>query len=126
MSQEKKQEQGTAAIESPADDRRGFLTKSTMLLAALGMTELVLPDGAHAALTREQVGALKKVMDTAMSTASMERALATDAGKMLPRDAQAALKILTATDLRAAAQLHSKLAKIAGMVAADNNGYVGM
>ena len=124
----------TSTTESPSDDRRGFLTKSTMLLAALGMTEFMLPDAANAALNRgqvsalnrEQVSALKTVMDMAMRSMSMEEALASDAGKMVPREAHEALKVLTSADLRSAAMLNSKLSKIASMVVADNNGWIGM
>jgi len=115
-----------ADYEAPSvQERRGFLIKSGVLLAALGMTGL---SGTGSALAQgmeaEQVKALQATMDEAMRRKSMKRALAVH-GKNLPDNVREVLSTLTASDLSAASRLNTKLARLR-KGDTNNNGYIGM
>ena len=119
------------AVEPDAntpEERRGFLIKSGALLAALGLAGLTGEGEAFAQemrMSTDESKALKTTLDAAMKSGDIKRALESE-GRALPTDVKSILGKLTASDLRAAASLNSKLAGLKAKLADGNNGYVGM
>ena len=111
-----------------AEERRGFLIKSGALLAALGLAGLTGEGSAFAQemrMSTDEAKTLKTTLDAAMKSGNIRKALESE-GQALPTDVKAILGKLTASDLRAAASLNSKLAGLKAKLADGNNGYVGM
>jgi len=126
-------EENVPAVEPDAntlEERRGFLIKSGALLAALGLAGLTGEGEAFAQeramrMSTEEAKTLKTTLESAMKSGDIQKALESD-GRALPADVKSILGKLTASDLRAAASLNSKLAGLKGKLADGNNGYVGM
>jgi hypothetical protein len=117
--------------ENISEERRGFLIKSGALLAALGLAGLTEEGSAFAQdktmmrMSTDEAKTLKTTLESAMKSGDIQKALESD-GRALPADVKAILGKLTASDLRAAASLNSKLAGLKSKLAEGNNGYVGM
>jgi hypothetical protein len=124
-------EEQVPAVEPDAntvEERRGFLIKSGALLAALGLAGLTGEGEAFAQemrMSTDESKALKTTLDAAMKSGDIRKALESE-GRALPTDVKSILGKLTASDLRAAASLNSKLAALKSKLADGNNGYVGM
>jgi hypothetical protein len=117
--------------ENVSEERRGFLVKSGALLAALGLAGLTGEGSAFAQdktmmrMSTDEAKALKTTLESAMKSGDIQKALESD-GRALSPDVRSILGKLTASDLRAAASLNSKLAGLKSKLADGNNGYVGM
>ena len=118
--------------ENVSEERRGFLVKSGALLAALGLAGLTGEGSAFAQdkttmmrMSTDEAKSLKMTLESAMKSGDIQKALESD-GRALPTDVKAILGKLTASDLRAAASLNSKLAGLKSKLAEGNNGYIGM
>jgi hypothetical protein len=117
--------------ENVSEERRGFLVKSGALLAALGLAGLTGEGSAFAQdktmmrMSTDEAKALKTTLESAMKSGDIQKALESD-GRALSPDVKSILGKLTASDLRAAASLNSKLAGLKAKLADGNNGYVGM
>ena len=117
--------------ENTSEERRGFLIKSGALLAALGLAGLTGEGSAFAQdktmmrMSTDEAKALKTTLESAMKSGDIQKALESD-GRALSPDVRSILGKLTASDLRAAASLNSKLAGLKAKLADGNNGYVGM
>lgn len=117
--------------ENVSEERRGFLVKSGALLAALGLAGLTGEGTAFAQdktmmrMSTDESKALKMTLESAMKSGDIQKALESD-GRALPTDVKSILGKLTASDLRAAASLNTKLAGLKAKLADGNNGYVGM
>ena len=117
--------------ENVSEERRGFLVKSGALLAALGLAGLTGEGSAFAQdktmmrMSTDEAKALKTTLESAMKSGDIQKALESD-GRALSPDVKSILGKLTASDLRAAASLNSKLAGLKSKLADGNNGYVGM
>jgi len=117
--------------------RRGFLTRSSILLAALGMSSSTagLSEAQEEKqkgyrgkeLTQEQVVILNRVMDEAVRTGDVGAALKNHRGDdQLPRPIVDELRQLNKEDLQAAARLDRKLEATRAAAPRDNNGIFGM
>jgi hypothetical protein len=123
------------ANEAEAHGRRKFLTKSAVLLAALGVSSgaarAATPTTAWGGSGPPPAGgasdgqALNDVLTEAASTGNIHTAL-TAHGQSLSPQAQAILSKLTPDDLKEISALQTKLTGLRGAVAADNNGTIGM
>ena len=117
--------------ENVSEERRGFLVKSGALLAALGLAGLTGEGSAFAQdktmmrMSTDEAKSLKMTLESAMKSGDIQKALESD-GRALSPDVRSILGKLTASDLRAAASLNSKLAGLKSKLADGNNGYVGM
>ena len=117
--------------ENVSEERRGFLVKSGALLAALGLAGLTGEGSAFAQdktmmrMSTDEAKSLKMTLESAMKSGDIQKALESD-GRALSPDVKSILGKLTASDLRAAASLNSKLAGLKAKLADGNNGYVGM
>ena len=117
--------------ENTSEERRGFLIKSGALLAALGLAGLTGEGSAFAQdktmmrMSTDEAKSLKMTLESAMKSGDIQKALESD-GRALSPDVKSILGKLTASDLRAAASLNSKLAGLKAKLADGNNGYVGM
>jgi hypothetical protein len=100
-------------------------------LAALGLAGLTEEGSAFAQdktmmrMSTDEAKALKTTLESAMKSGDIQKALESD-GRALSPDVRSILGKLTASDLRAAASLNSKLAGLKSKLADGNNGYVGM
>src|SRR5687768_15054259 len=111
--------------------RRGFLTKSGLLLAVLGAPAAALAQSptpvlrGSIRLDRRQALSIENVVREAERSGNIAAALESH-GRRLPTEVKTSLRQLSADDLRSIASLRQKLGSLETNLAADNNGVVIM
>ena len=121
-----KQEEPSGHASTDGQGRRTFLTRSSLILLALGAAPLVGNEAVEAAdkLEARDVTALRAVLDEAIRTGDIRKPLA-ERGAQLPNDVRATLGKLTKRDLEQLRGIRTKLKDLEAKVA-DNNGVVIM